>query len=135
MATDVRIPSPTSITVLLRGIVNDVQDLVRQQLALFRQEVRDEVRTTRDGLLIIVAGAGLALVGVLVIALGLPLLLNWLAPQIPLWACFGIVGAAGALMGAAVIYAGVRQLKSIDAIPPQTVDALRENLTWTTHPR
>jgi len=135
MATDFGSTAQTSITVLLRGIVNDAQELIQQQLQLFRKEIKEDFRKTRQGALILAAGAGVVFLGVTVLVLMLPLLLNTMFPRLDLWLCFGIVGAIGTAIGAALLYAGIRRIKSFDLIPDQAVDALRENLTWTTHPK
>ena len=76
MATDLRSPSGASITALIRDIINDAQDLIQQQLSLFRQEIRQDFRKTRDAAIMIGAGVGVTAMGVLLILLMLPLLLN-----------------------------------------------------------
>ena len=46
MATDLHTEPGVSVTSLLRGIVSDAQDLIQQQLALFRAEIKDDFRKT-----------------------------------------------------------------------------------------
>jgi len=135
MATDLRSPPGVSMTTLLGDIINDAQELIRQQLALFRQEIRQDLHKARDGVMILGAGVGVIAVGGLLILLMLPLLLNWLVPSLPLWACFGIVGAAAAAIGAALLYAGVKRFESIHPLSDNAAVALKENLQWTTHPK
>ena len=133
MDSDLLSPPEPNFTALLRGIVGDAQDLIRQQLVLFRQEVRDDLQKTRDAALALAVGVGVALVGGVLLLIMLPLLLNWLIPELPLWACFGLVGALFAALGATLVYAGVRRFKSIKV--DQSAAALKENFRWTIHPR
>src|SRR5262245_29624484 len=133
MATDLRSPSGVSLTALLGDIINDAQELIQQQMTLFRQEIRDDLRKTREGAMILGAGVGVIMMGGILILLMFPLLLNWLVPAIPLWACFGIVGAIEALLGVLVLYAGISKLKSIHPMSDTAAVALKENLQWTTH--
>jgi len=135
MATDVRNAPGGSVTGLLGDIINDAQDLIRQQLALFRQEIRDDLQKTRDGAIALGIGIGVIAMGGLLLLLMLPLLLNWLVPAIPLWGCFGIIGAAAAAIGVGLLFAGMQRFKSIHPLSDQSAQALKENLQWTTHPR
>jgi len=135
MATDLRSPPGVSMTSLLGDIINDAQELIRQQLALFRQEIRQDLHKARDGVMILGAGVGVIAVGGLLILLMLPLLLNWLVPSLPLWACFGIVGAVAAAIGGVLLYAGFKRFESIHPLSDNAAVALKENLQWTTHPK
>jgi drug/metabolite transporter (DMT)-like permease len=135
MATDLGSPPGLGITALLGDIIHDAQELMRQQLALFRQEIRDDLRKTRDGAIALAAGVGVIAMGGLLILLMLPLLLNWLVPSIPLWGCFGIIGAAAAAIGAALLYFAIERFKTIRPLSDNAALALKENLQWTTHPR
>lgn len=135
MATDVRNAPGVGITTLVTDIISDAQDLIRQQLALFRQEVRDDLRKTRDGAVALAAGVGVVAVGGLLLLVMVPLLLNWLVPSIPLWGCFGTVGAVAAAVGAALLYVGVQRFKAIHPLSDQAALGLKENLQWTTHPK
>jgi len=134
MATDMRSTIHPSITSLVRGIVHDAQELIRQQIALFQQEIRDDLRKTRDATIMIMAGIGALAIGAVFFMTMLPLLLNWLVPSIPLWGCFGIVGTAELLPGGVLIFLAVRRLRSIDPLHNPSVEALKENLKWTTPP-
>jgi len=123
------------MTGLLGDILNDAQELIRQQLALFRQEVREDLRKTRDGAIALSAGVGVIAMGGLLLLLMLPLLLNWLVPAIPLWGCFGIVGGLAAAIGAILLFAAVQRFKSIHPMSDQAATGLKENLQWTTPPK
>jgi len=125
-------PSDQSVTALVTGIVNDAQELIRQQFALLRAEVREDFRKTREAALVMAAGGAVALLGALLLVLALPLFLAWAVPAVPLWAWFAIVGAVLAAAGGGLVYGGVRKLESFNPLPDQTVQALRENVRWQT---
>jgi len=58
----------TSMSQLISGIVGDAQDLVRKEIALARQEVREELGAAKDaGIKLSIAGAVLAVGGLLVV--------------------------------------------------------------------
>jgi hypothetical protein len=132
MATDVNGPPGPTLTSLVRGIVDDAQELFRQQFLMFRSEIREDLRRSRNAAILAAIGAAVAFIGAFLLLIMLPLLLNWLVPQIPLWACFGILGVILAAIGAGVIYAGVQKLKSVTPAD-QSVEALKENIRWTSH--
>jgi hypothetical protein len=135
MATDLRSAGQPSLTVLMKGIMDDVQDLVRQQIAMFKMEIKSDIRKTRQVAVLMANGVGGIAVGGVFFLIMLPLLLNWLVPAIPLWACFGIMSAAAMAVGGTLVLVAVQRFKSFDPLPTQSVEALKENLTWTTHPK
>jgi|SRR5216117_359691 len=135
MALDLRSAGQPTLTALMKGIVSDAQELIRQQIALFKTEIRADLRKTRQATVLILAGTGAMIVGGVFLLIMLPLLLNWLVPAIPLWACFGVVSAAALAVGGTLVLVGVRRFKSFNPLPTQSVEALKENLTWTIHPK
>jgi len=103
--------SNASLARLVSGIVKDVQDLTRQQLALFKQEVADDFRKTREVAVSWALALGGVIIGVLMLAVAFAELLAWGTP-VPRWGCYGIVAVVAALLGAALFYAGKKRLDS-----------------------
>jgi hypothetical protein len=132
MATDLHNMSDASVTALVTGILDDAQELFKQQVALLKHEVKEEIHQTKEAARSLAWGLGLAVVGGFLLCLMLPLLLNWAVPALPLWACFGIVGGIFAAVGGGMLYAGSQKLEAIHPFPQQTVEALRENLQLKT---
>jgi hypothetical protein len=130
MSTDLRTTPEPRVTKLATGIVDDAQELFRQQVALLKHEIKEEIRQAKEAARSLAWGVGLAVIGCLLLCLMLPLLLNWAIPDLPLWACFGIVGAILAALGGGMIFAGRQQLEAIHPIPQQSVEALKENLQF-----
>jgi len=119
---------------LLGGIVGDVQTLIKQQAAMLRAEIREDFNRGKTATLYIGTGLGLAAVGTLFLVIGLVYLLNYLAPALPLFACWFLVG--GLLVGGGLIaaYAGKKLFEKYNPLPDKTLHALTENLTWQTTP-
>ena len=132
MATDLHPDQSASVTSLVSGIVHDAQDLMKQQLELLKAEVRDDFRKVRDASEMLGAGAGLALMGGILLTLTLVHLLNWLIPDMPQWAAYGIVAVVFIAGGAGLYLAGKRMLDKVNPLPEQTAEALKENVQWIT---
>jgi len=130
MASDLHTEAGSSVTSLVSGIVSDAQDLIRQQLALFRAELRDDFRKTVGILIAIVSGAFLVAIGGALLCFMLVHLLASLTPALPLWACFGIVGACVTLAGGAVAYGAIAKFKTFNPLPDESVQAFKENVQW-----
>jgi hypothetical protein len=136
MANDLRAQSPPEpgVTALVSGILHDIQELLKQQVTLFRSEVREDLRKAEEAAVSLAAGLAVTLLGSLLLFIALPLLLWRAAPALPLWACFAIVGAALAGLGAILLFAGVKRLEAANPLHDQAVEALKENVQWITNP-
>lgn len=115
----------TSITGLVRGVMDDARELIREEIALAKSEARLELSK---------AGAAAAQVGAAAVAgwfammfllgavaLGISAALDW-----PAWAGVGIVAVVlgiAALVLSVGARAAVRRVQPL----PRTVDSLKEN--------
>jgi len=118
-----------SLAQLLTGIANDAKELLRQELALAKHEVREDLRKTKTAMLSLGIGVGVAAIGGLLLILMLVHLLNALA-GLPLWACYGIVGGLFLIMGGVLLLIAKHTIARIDVVPPQTVETMKENVQW-----
>jgi hypothetical protein len=139
MATEVQNNTDESVASLSRGIVNDFQDLLKQQLQLTQQEIKAELRNTKEAALFFSVGGVICLIGLFAICLMLAHLLHWLgAPAgadnstLPLWASFAIVGSGFLLAGGLAIIAGKKKIDDIGTPLHDTTQGLKENLEWKT---
>jgi hypothetical protein len=121
--------SHPTLAQLMRGLVDDVTLLMRQELALAKHEMHEEVRKTKTVAVSLGAGIGITAVGGLLLIVMLVHLLNALT-EWPLWICYGIVGGVCALAGIALLYRGKRYMSQIDIVPQQTVETMKENVRW-----
>lgn len=118
-----------SVAPLVAGIVDDLQELIKQNLTLFKVEVREDFKKTKQAAAALGVGIGLALVGALHLTLMLVFLLWW-AFDLPLWVCFAIVGGLFAGVGVALYLKGKKKLDSFKPLPDETAQALKENVQW-----
>src|SRR5512145_3323589 len=102
-----------SVASLVSGIVGDAQDLVRQEIALARHEIREEIRTAKDvGIAFAIAGVVLGIGAVLLmlaLAQGIADLLDW-----PAWAGYALVGGVLAISGYIMLSSAQNRMKEIN---------------------
>lgn len=122
-----------SITSLVSGIVQDAQDLVRQQLKLFQVEIRNDTRRTIAATIPMLIGGLLSLVAVMILAVMAAHLIAWAWPEhVPLWGGYAIVGGTLAVLGMALVFWGKAQFSKFSPLPDQTMEGLKENIQWKT---
>jgi hypothetical protein len=134
MPDDICPTDESSAVSLASGILSDAQELFRQQLALFKAELRDDMRKAREAARTLFVGMGLGFCGLLLLLFACAHLLNW-AIELPAWASFGIVGGVVLAIGLAMMVLGKKRLGSFLALPEQSMQALRENVQWITNQR
>jgi hypothetical protein len=133
MAGDAERAGDTNVTELVNGIIEDARELFNQQVALLKEEVREELRHARDATLELALGAVVLLIGLIQVSWMLPHLLSWLAPELPMWGCYGLVGCLLAAMGCGALWFGKKTITAVHPLPEQSAQALKENLTWSTN--
>jgi len=134
MATDTYAPPDhQTVSGLVSGIVDDAQTLIRQQVAMIREEIRSDLRKTKEAVTAIAAGAVVAALAVGPLVFLFVALLHELAGW-AWWSSALLVGGILAAAGGGLILAGVRRFRSFNPLPDQSVEALKENLQWIKHP-
>ena len=113
---------------LIRGVLHDARQLVREEIALARAEIRQEASKARNGAIAIGAAVVAASIGatLLCIALGGAVAdaFGW-----PAWAGYGLV-AVLLLVGAYVLVNFAKRSVATVRPLPQTVDSVKENMEW-----
>jgi VIT1/CCC1 family predicted Fe2+/Mn2+ transporter len=110
-------------------LVSDAKELLRQEVALAKYEISQEVSKTKVALISLGTGIGIGAIGALLLILMLVHLLNAFA-ALPLWACYGIVGGVLAIIGVLMVYTGKNKIAHIGMVPEQTVETMKENVRW-----
>jgi hypothetical protein len=123
-----------SMTGLVSGIVTDAQELVKQQLALVRAEIKADLQRTARASALLTAGAVVAVPALFLLCEMLVYMLHELA-GFSHWASDGIVGGAFALIAAALVLVGVQRFRSFNPLPDQSAEAIKENVRWMTNPK
>ena len=122
--------SDPSLASLIGGIINDAKDLLLHEVTMAKLEMQNELQKTKTAAISFAIGAGIAVVGGLLLILMLVHLLGAFT-VIPLWGCYGIIGGGLLVIGLIVLSAGKQTAEQIDVIPQQTVEILKEHAQWT----
>ena len=131
MATELPGTPEPSMAALVGGIFNDAQVLIKQELALVRRTVLDEVNKAMQAATCMGIGFTIGAVGSLLLALMLVNLLHWTsAERLPLWACYGVVGSALMIVGSSLFYWARRRAGEVQLMPEETLVALKDNVAW-----
>jgi len=139
MATEVQNHQEESVASLVGGIVNDVQDLLKQQMRLTRQEIETDLRNAKAPASLLAMGFAFCLAGAFVLCLMVAHLIHWLgAPSgsdpsyLPLWASYAIAAALFLIGGGGILLAAKKKFEAIGTPLRDTAQALKENLEWKT---
>ncbi len=127
MAVNAHPDMDTGVGTLMSGIMDDVQELFKQEAALFKHEVRTEIRDAVGAIALIAIGGVVALIGVLLSCFFVVYLINYLAPSIPMWGSFLIVGCVVLLIGLIMAGIGRGKLRSSTLVPRETIATFKEN--------
>lgn len=122
---------PGSVTKLVGSILEDIQELFKQQLELFHAEIKDDMKRTKEASVLLAGGMFVLLVCVMLACTMLAYLLNWIFPELPLWGAYGILVVATGIAGAILFFMGRNQFSAFNPLPDKSVEALKENLQWT----
>jgi Putative Actinobacterial Holin-X, holin superfamily III len=130
MKKSIESPVETDLTPLLSEIVADSQKLISQQIELLRLELLGELQKAKNAAFSLGAGLGLVAAGGLLSTQMLVRLLHR-STRLPLWACYGVVAGLLGAAGAKLIHSGGKEIDDLHLLPPpQTAEALKENLRW-----
>ena len=123
--------SEPSFASLLGDIANDAKDLLLQEVALIKLEVRHEILKAKTAAIALGIGIGtLAMGGILLLLMLVHMLAAFTV--VPLWGCFGIVGSALVLLGGVLLAAGKTKAEELDEVPQQAVKRIKESAQWLT---
>jgi hypothetical protein len=117
-----------SVSALIQSVVADARELVRQEIALARAELREEITAVQSAGMSFSAAGLLGLIAVMLFCVALGGGIAWLL-NAPTWVGYGIVALL--LAGAAYFFLsrGRTAMANVHMLP-KTTESLRENLTW-----
>jgi len=122
------------MTGLVSGILHDAQELIKQQVALARAEIKADLQRTVRAAVLLAVGAMILVPAVFLLCNMFVYMLHELA-GLSQWASYGIVGGALAVLGAVLILIGIQRFRSFNPLPDQSVEAFKENVRWMTNPK
>jgi uncharacterized membrane protein YqjE len=116
-----------SIGDLLGQLANDSAALIRDQMELAKQELKEKLKELRVFAIVIAAGATVALLGVSVLcAAAVIALTRYVGPG---YAAL-IVGGVLTLAGGIVVLTAVSRLQRTKLTPELTIETLQEDKEW-----
>lgn len=133
--TDPHVGTEPPVSALIGGIVQDAQKLISQQIELVKQEVKDDIRNLAYAAAMISVGAGLCFISLILLCLMGVYLLHEVAGIEQMWLCYLIAGVAFLALGGLLLYLAVHRLTTHNPLPDQSLEGLKENLTWQTTPK
>jgi uncharacterized membrane protein YqjE len=117
-----------SLGPLVSQLAQHSSDLIRQEIALAKAEVRQSLRQTASGAVRLGMATALLSVGGLVLTTFLVLLLGDLLDNY--WVAALIVGVVFTIIGALLALGGIRRLKEVQMAPQETLETLKEDRDW-----
>lgn len=118
-----------SVTELISGIATDAQHLVHTEIALAKEEIREEIRTGVRSAVGLALWAGIAATGGLLLAFSLASLLTFLF-GLPAWVSYMTVGGALAGLGLIQIRGTKSRMTKVDLVPRDAIDSVRRDMAW-----
>jgi hypothetical protein len=125
---------PIDLVALVSEVVRDSGKLLSQQMELLRVELGEQLGRAGSGAVSVAIGGGLAAAAGLMSGLALA---HWLheTTRLPLWSCYGVVAGTLGVSAAVALRTGQSRLAQVQILPPpQTAQAIEENLTWLQDP-
>lgn len=127
--------SGLSVSTLVGDIVTDAQNLLKQELALAKREITEEIDKAKEAAISLAIGAGILALGGVLLCFMLVYLLNWAFPEyLPLWGCFAIVGGMLAAAGGIILAVGTKRAGAIHLVPERTLNTMKDNVKWIKNP-
>jgi len=125
-------PRHDSLTATVGKIVDDVRELFREEVALARAEVRQEISGFTSLAIWFGAGAVAAAFALSFLLLGIAqafaVLVGW-----PVWAGYVTMAVVLGIVAFVGIQMGRSRARTVSAIPQQTVESLKETKEWIQH--
>jgi uncharacterized membrane protein YqjE len=118
-----------SISVVLRDIVRDVQDIAHSEVRLAKAELREQVAQARSASMLVGIGALGGIFSVFFLLLAAVYALRLVTPD---WAAALIVAAGIAIVAGVTLGSGLKRFKTIQALR-KTATSLKENVEWAKH--
>jgi len=111
----------------LGRLLDGVQTLFREHLALAKTELKDDLRRAGRDLLLSAAGLAPLLIGYALLMVAVALLI---AQALPGWLAFALVGLVNLVAGGGLTLAFMNKAKQDKIALPRTEEELRRDRTW-----
>lgn len=126
--TNERTAAEPALGELFRQLAQDSATLVRQEVALAKAELQQNVKTAVRDAAMVAVGGGVALVGALVLVLFMVLALGDALNEY--WLGALIVGVILTAVGAVLAMGSLKRLKHDGLAPERAIQTLKEDKQW-----
>lgn len=118
---------PRTTGELMRAVAGDTADLIRKEIELAKQELREGVQSIVRMAAAMAGAAVLALIALIMLALAMS---DALGTVMPVWAAR--LATAGIVLGlaAAAVGAGVAVVRKSSLMPTETARTIKEDVEW-----
>ena len=123
-----RLDNEPGLGELFRQLAQDSATLVRQEMALAKAEMTQNLRSAARDATMVAIGGGVALLGMLVLILFLVLVIGDALNEY--WAGALIVGLLFLIIGGVLAMGALKRLKHDSLTPARTIDTLKEDKQW-----
>jgi hypothetical protein len=122
-------PRYESLTATLGKIVDDIRELFREEVALARAEVRQEISALSSVAIWLAVGAAAAAFALSFLLLGvaqaIALLIGW-----PVWTGYIAMAVLLGIAAAIALQSARSRARRVSTVPPQTVETIKETKEW-----
>jgi hypothetical protein len=128
--------NPNSIPNLLRDLRDETSTLFRQEVALAKTEMKENVSRMTNHAVKVAVGGFVAYAGIIVLLIGIGHLLAALLiragldEEVAQWLAPSIVGLLVAIIGWIMLSKAKNAIAHDDLAPRQTIDSMRDNKQW-----
>ncbi|HEY9462347.1 MAG TPA: phage holin family protein [Vicinamibacterales bacterium] len=119
---------PRSLGEMFADLARETRSLIHQEIELAKTELSQNASRIVPSLTMIVAGALIAYGGMLAIVAGI--VLGLIAIGLVAWAAALVGGLVIAVIGYALVRAGMASFRPQDLKPRQTIETLKEDARW-----
>ena len=120
-------PGSGGLGALLAQLFHDAETLLLQELALARAETGESLRVLGGGVLVAVAGVGVAVTGGIAVTAATIVLLSAVMPLALACALVGIVVVA---IGGSLVWSGRRLMARASLVPRRTLGSVSATVAW-----
>jgi len=124
---DIRVEQPSSLGGLFSRMTEDLGTLVRKEVELAKVETKEEIAKATKAGGKLGAAALTGYFSLLFLSFGVAFLL---AEIMPTWLGFTIVAVAYGIAAYVLMNRGREQLKTVNPVPEETVQTLKEDAQW-----
>lgn len=118
---------PQKMSEMLGELAASSAALIRDEIDLARQELKESARQMRPGMVAATVGLGIAAIAVLVLVaaavIGLGNLIGFGLSALVIGAVLGVIGGTTLLLG-------IRRIRQTNLKPEQTMETLEEDKAW-----